>query len=593
MTVDLEDGQQPSVLRAAAANKGLVVLITGAISLGALIYSVSRPPIHEAVTTVVLDVGSPAAEVGIVNSGDQNRLVRNQLQIFRSASVARQAVELTRNAGFEIDLAELLRGAAFTNLTETDVITITFSHEDRETAEAVVASLVEGYRIVRAEQNRSDIEAAIRRLESAEGVLMGQLNDLNEAISALRLPRGLSNQIAALLDQISAVSADASGATGEEKEILLSDLGALEAQLRALRIALDVEAEDPAIASLLNQRENVVQQLADLAGRKTEVEIGAEALDTGLGFVADPSSSSSGETASRLFTLVAGTALGLLVSLGLAFYLFQRRRVFSGRHEPQRLLGIAYLADVPAFSEDSDLPVRDSPRSPEAESFRFIATNLDLALKRLEARSVLVVSGGVGHGKSTVVANTAIASARSGRRVLVLDADFGNQAVTQLLVGQVSRRPGLTELVSGEIDIDEAVTSVKVSNRSSIDLLSRGRGQAVATEVFSNRNLGDLMGRVTDGYELILIDGPPLMQVAYASSLASLSESILVVIPAMSEVRAAIELNERLKFMDIPVVGYVYNKSVLRPEMAESGGSMKDVLGDLGMVEAIPPRSQR
>lgn len=585
--------EQASVLSAALAHKWLVILVTLGAALAALIYSISRPPRYEAVTTVVLDVQDPAAVVGLTSARDENRLVRNQLQVFRSASVALQATTLVNEEGFEVSIGEVIDNSEFSSLPETDVITITFAHEDQATAEAVVNSLVEAYRQVRLDQRQAESQAGLEQLESAELVLLDQLTSLEGQISELRLPRAITPQIAALLDQISIVSRDVTAASGDQRTALLDNLNGLTNQLEALQFALQVEGEDPAIASLLRQQQNLVVQLAELAGRKTEVRIGAEALESGISFVATPSSTDPGSTVGLLFTVLAGAALGLLVGVGIAFNLSQNNRQFTHRLAPQRLLGIPFLADVPAFSTESELPVRDAPRSPEAEAFRFVAANLDFIAKRHDVRSVLVVSGAVGDGKSTVAANVALASARSGRRVLVIDADFGNQALSQMLLGRVPSGPGLTELLSGRAQLSEVLSRLKVTDRASIDLLSRGQESTVATEVFNDKGMDRLLSTVTEPYDLVLIDGPPMMQVAYASILALLADSILTVIPAYSDVEAALELDGRLRFMEIPILGYVYNKAPLRREMAEPGGSMKDILGDLGMVEAVPERSRR
>lgn len=584
---------QASVLSAALAHKWLVILITLGVALAALIYSISRPPRYEASTTVVLDVQDPAAVVGLTSARDENRLVRNQLQVFRSASVALQATTLVNEQGFEVSIGEVIDSSEFSSLPETDVITITFAHEDQATAEAVVNAFVEAYRQVRLEQRQAESQAGLEQLESAELVLLDQLTNLEGQISELRLPRAITPQIAALLDQISIVSQDITAASGDERTTLIENLNGLTDQLEALQFALQVEGEDPAIASLLRQQQNLVVQLAELAGRKTEVRIGAEALESGISFVATPSSTDPGSAVGLLFTVLAGAALGLLVSVGIAFNLSQNNRQFTHRLAPQRLLGIPFLADVPAFSTESELPVRDAPRSPEAEAFRFVAANLDFIAKRHDVRSVLVVSGAVGDGKSTVAANVALASARSGRRVLVIDADFGNQALSQMLLGRVPSGPGLTELLSGRAQLSDVLSRLKVTDRSSVDLLSRGQESTVATEVFNDKGMDGLLSTVTEPYDLVLIDGPPMMQVAYASILALLADSILTVIPAYSDVEAALELDGRLRFMEIPILGYVYNKAPLRREMAEPGGSMKDILGDLGMVEAVPERSRR
>ena len=142
-------------------------------------------------------------------------------------------------------------------------------------------------------------------------------------------------------------------------------------------------------------------------------------------------------TRKRILLAVA-LAAGLFAGVGLAYLLASRRRVFRDRMEPELILGVPLLADIPDFTQEgltTLLPVRDEPRSASAEAFRFAAASLELKMNRQEAKSLAIISPTLGAGKSTVLANIALAAARQGSRVLVIDADFGNQALTTLLEG--------------------------------------------------------------------------------------------------------------------------------------------------------------
>ena len=84
---------------------------------------------------------------------------------------------------------------------------------------------------------------------------------------------------------------------------------------------------------------------------------------------------------------------------------------------------------------------------------------------------------------------------------------------------------------------------------------------------------------VTEEYNLVVIDSPPLLHVAYASTLVRYVDRAVVVVIHGGNVARAKELADRLAFLETEVMGYVYSKAPLRDDMTRSEGSLKDVLG--------------
>ncbi len=84
-----------------------------------------------------------------------------------------------------------------------------------------------------------------------------------------------------------------------------------------------------------------------------------------------------------------------------------------------------------------------------------------------------------------------------------------------------------------------------------------------------------------DEYDMVLVDAPPLLQVAYASTIAGLVDTALVLVAHRGGVTQLDEAKDRLGLIGVPVLGYIYNSSPLRREMTVSEGSTADVLGDM------------
>ena len=289
--------------------------------------------------------------------------------------------------------------------------------------------------------------------------------------------------------------------------------------------------------------------------------------------------------------------LGLLAGVGLAYTLASRRRVFHNRKEPEAVLGAPLLADIPDFAEEglkTRLPVRESPRSAAAEAFRFATASLELKLASQQAKSLVVISATLGMGKSTVLANLALAAAREGNRVLLIDADFGNQDLSALLTGSATTSSdGLTDVISAGLPFTQAIRSIDVGADGALSLLSRGRQPVVAADLLRSPKVKQLFVSVREEFDLVLVDAPPLLQVAYASTLAAYVDGAMVIVGHGESAVMIEETRTRLALIGVEVFGYVYNRSPLRREMTVSEGSMIDILGDLGAVPEEPPPSGR
>lgn len=564
-----------------------VVAVT--LVFGLLGYLTNAAQEEEFVASASLVLEDPATASVLEDSTFRTnpRFIANQLEIIRSAVVAQRASERAMEEGLNLGITDVISQSEFTPLPAADVIIVSVRSEDPNVAVAINEHLVAAYAEVQREQRRDGAQSILEQLESAESVLVAALEELNVELEALSNPRGTDVQTERVLDELAAVQEQLIGEDDEEtRAALLTRVGQLDQQLRTLTLAAGIEAARPEVEALTRSRALILDRISNIARRQTEVEIDAESQASVVAFASRPTVSSAGSGLLDALRVVAGVIVGFVLAASLAYVYTLLRRTFGNARQPETELGIAYLGEVPELDlEAAPIPVRDDPRGLGAESFRFVAAAVQLRADRHGVTSVMFVSAHVGDGKSTVLANTAMAAARSGRKVLVVDADFGNQSTSQILTGGVSLHPGLTELVAGRATLDEAIVEVEVSSGVSFDLLSRGVEPVVAPDFFASQQVRQVLARLEDAYELVLIDGPPLMQVAYAGNIVQMTGCTVAVISHDSPVRAAEELAGRLAFLESLVLGYVYNRAPRRSGVDESGGSMKDILGDRGFVD--------
>ena len=221
----------------------------------------------------------------------------------------------------------------------------------------------------------------------------------------------------------------------------------------------------------------------------------------------------------------------------------------------------------------------EAPGSVSAEAFRFVSTAIAVQRDRAESagpvfRTVVMTSALIAAGKTTAVANTAFASALSGNRVLVVDADFTSQELTRILVGSVAPRHGLADLIQGKTSLEDATVSVNMEGAGSVDLLSSGSPDVAAADLLSLPSVAEVFRDWGERYDLILVDAPPILSVAYSTSLVRLADRVIVVTAHGHDYSSTQDLRYQLDMIGTPMLGYVYNFAPLRSEMTLVAGSM-------------------
>ena len=206
-------------------------------------------------------------------------------------------------------------------------------------------------------------------------------------------------------------------------------------------------------------------------------------------------------------------------------------------------------------------------------------------------KSLAFVSATQGQGKTTSVVNTALAAAVHGSSILVIDSDFGNQASSRVLLGGGSdSQPGMTDVVEGVASMDQAIQRVELGDGVSLDVLARGTRPTTAAMSLQSNAATELFKTMAERYDLVIVDTPPMLQVAYASRIVEMVEGAVVVIEHQSPYREAVDMVDRIGLIGRAIVGYVYNRSALRREMTMTEGSMMDIIGDGGFSDTASSR---
>jgi len=280
------------------------------------------------------------------------------------------------------------------------------------------------------------------------------------------------------------------------------------------------------------------------------------------GLASPPSLATTASTPSKASAIrfgLLGIFLGLVLGAALAYFTVNRRPRIENRLEPELLLERPFLAEIPDFTLDrlpSDLPAFDGERSAAAEGFRFAADALE------PGQTYAVISANTGDGKSVTVANLAVTAARSGKRVLAIDANFDGQGLSWLL-GVPSERVGLAEVLHGSIGAEEGIRHVE-QVPGKLFVLPPGLADDGRPVTFDQDAIRDLLKEVRRRFDLVIIDAPAVLERAAGNALAKQADAAVAIIPFGADIRVTEEFAKRVSLLHLPVRGYFFTRSPRR-----------------------------
>ncbi|GAB3505379.1 tyrosine-protein kinase domain-containing protein [Phytohabitans suffuscus] len=219
---------------------------------------------------------------------------------------------------------------------------------------------------------------------------------------------------------------------------------------------------------------------------------------------------------------------------------------------PAPLLGTIPF-DVTA--RQSPLIVADQRRSVRAEALRQLRTNLQFVDVDRAARSIVVTSSVPDEGKSATAANLAIMFAEGGRRVLLVEADMRRPRVAEYL--GLEGAIGLSNVLAGQADIDDVLQRW---GRLDLWVLASGALPPNPSELLGSQALVDLLDRMRERFDIVIIDTPPLLPVTDAAVATVRADGALVVVRCGRTTRPQVATAVRaLAAVDARLLGFVLN----------------------------------
>jgi capsular exopolysaccharide synthesis family protein len=182
------------------------------------------------------------------------------------------------------------------------------------------------------------------------------------------------------------------------------------------------------------------------------------------------------------------------------------------------------------MSEDrsSRLITISNPRSPISEAFRTLRTNLEFTSLDKPLRSMVVTSAAPVEGKSTTLANLAVAMAQAGKKVILVDCDLRRPSLHQVF--NLRPTPGFTDMMRDDALMTKPpLQETQVAN---LWLLTSGTIPPNPAELVGSRRMSDVIKNLQQLADVILFDAPPIIAVTDAAVLASKVDAVLLVMSA-------------------------------------------------------------
>lgn len=202
------------------------------------------------------------------------------------------------------------------------------------------------------------------------------------------------------------------------------------------------------------------------------------------------------------------------------------------------------------------LIVHTDPKSPISEAYRTLRTNIQFSSLDNPIKTMVVTSAGPGEGKTTSVMNLAVTMAQFGSKVLLIDGDLRKPALHKIFA--ISNELGLTNVLVGEQDYKEGVSPTHVER---LEILPAGVIPPNPSELLASNKMKQLLNKVREDYDFVIIDTPPAAVVTDASVLSAVADgTVLVCESGQVPIEGAKRAKELLENVNANIIGVILNK---------------------------------
>jgi capsular exopolysaccharide synthesis family protein len=282
-------------------------------------------------------------------------------------------------------------------------------------------------------------------------------------------------------------------------------------------------------------------------------------------------------------TILIGFLVSLLAGVGLVFFLEYLDNTVKTVEDVSRYTQLPALSVIPAIGgrkhralkagsdgskktssglvlsntngSHNDRVLALDANSSVAEAYRVLRTSVLLSSTEKPPKTILVTSGQPGEGKTTTAVNTAISLAQLGSSVLVIDCDLRRPSVHTVL--RVDPVVGLSTYLTGGCELEDVIQELPIANLS---VLTAGRIPPNPAEMISSPRMKEMLQTLSERYDHIVIDSPPLLKVTDPVILSTLVDGVILVVHGGKSTREVIRrTRHELSIVGARIFGVVLN----------------------------------
>ncbi len=346
----------------------------------------------------------------------------------------------------------------------------------------------------------------------------------------------------------------------------IDNLGATTANLPPCvdpRTTPDACSQRSAAEATVNQRRTtLISQLGLFQQRLDQLQVDSALARGGAQLVTPASTPVKPFEPTPARNAVLAIILGLMLGVGLAFLVEYLDDTIKSKENFERAVpGLGVLGLIPLIP---DWKLKDQSRvvslsdstSPAAEAYRILRTSIQFLGIERQVRLVQVTSASAQEGKSTTLANLAVAFANSGLRTVAVCCDLRRPRLHDFF--KLDNHVGFTSVLLGNVPLSKALQPVPGQER--LLLLASGPLPPNPAELLSSGRAAELLRNLASQADIVLIDSPPVLPVTDSLVLSQRVDATVLVSSAGTTTRKAVHrAAEMLHQVNAPLLGAVLN----------------------------------
>ncbi|HEX4907622.1 MAG TPA: polysaccharide biosynthesis tyrosine autokinase [Actinomycetes bacterium] len=525
------DEQAPGlrdVWRMLVGHRALIATVTAAMLAASVAFTLTQPKVYTASARLL--VKPPLNGVVLQTLGSSGRNVadltpQDIARLIDSSTAISTRVAKARNLD---NTPEQLLAAVGAKVLSDTLIEVTATAQKPTLARDLANTFPRAYLDDRHDTVVAQITTVRDQIASGMTIEQNKVAELNDSV------RTLNGQIALL---------------SPPGIVLSADQAATKARLIAQRDQANAQIDQ--LSSQLSDEDNQIRQL----------NVGIASVSAGE-IVKEASAPKSPSSPKPAINLAVGLLLGLIAGIVAAYLRHHFDRRVRTRDDAARTSGAPVLAAVPAL-ERMGAPSADTlvsisaPASAAAEQYRTLRANLAAQGLGSSIRALLVASPAKGEGKSSTVANLAVACANSGLKTLAVSADPRRPTLHAFF--EVPDAPGLPEVLRGHAPLSAAIFMTRVPN---LYVLPSRPDPATGSDLLASHRLQEVLAEAAAHADIVLVDVTSIADGADVSILARLVGNCLLVVEADRTDRHAVaRATTTIAHAGARIVGTVLNRA--------------------------------